>query len=105
MALPKWTDERTQQLTDFVGSESPISQSTVANAADELETSTRSVSSKLRKMGFDVELASASASKSFSEAWENHSQYFADTNFLTLISLTFKSQRMITEKYFQESVL
>jgi hypothetical protein len=45
MALPKWTDERTQQLTDFVGSESPISQATVANAASELETSTRSVSS------------------------------------------------------------
>ena len=38
MALPKWTDERTQQLTDFVGSESPISQSTVATAAAELET-------------------------------------------------------------------
>jgi hypothetical protein len=70
MALPKWTDERTQQLTDFVGSESPISQSTVASAADELETSTRSVSSKLRKMGFDVELASASASKSFSDEQE-----------------------------------
>ena len=70
MALPKWTDERTQQLTDFVGSESPITQATVANAADELETSTSSVSSKLRKMGFDVELASASASKSFSEDQE-----------------------------------
>ena len=70
MALPKWTDERTQQLTDFVGSESPISQATVASAADELETSTRSVSSKLRKMGFDVELASASASKSFSDEQE-----------------------------------
>ena len=70
MALPKWTDERTQQLTDFVGSESPISQSTVASAAEELETSTRSVSSKLRKMGFDVELASASASKSFSDEQE-----------------------------------
>ena len=52
MALPKWTDERTQQLVDFVGSESPISQNTVADAADELETSVRSVSSKLRKMGF-----------------------------------------------------
>ena len=64
MALPKWTDERTQSLVDFVGSESPISQDTVANAADELETSVRSVSSKLRKMGYDVELASASASKS-----------------------------------------
>ena len=70
MALPKWTDERTQQLTDFVGSESPISQATVASAAEELETSTRSVSSKLRKMGFDVELASASASKSFTDEQE-----------------------------------
>jgi len=43
MALPKWTDERTQSLTDFVGSESPISQATVAQAAENLETSTRSV--------------------------------------------------------------
>ena len=66
MALPKWTDERTQSLVDFVGSESPISQSMVADAAEELETSTRSVSSKLRKMGYDVELASASAFESSS---------------------------------------
>jgi len=80
MALPKWTDERTQQLTYFVGSESPISQSTVANAADELETSTRSVSSKLRKMGFDVELASASASKSFSDEQEATLQAFVTDN-------------------------
>ena len=70
MALPKWTDERTAELTSFVGDESPVSQSTVAQAADQLETSTRSVSSKLRKMGFDVELASASSSKAFSEAQE-----------------------------------
>ena len=80
MALPKWTDERTQQLTDFVGSESPISQSTVASAAEELETSTRSVSSKLRKMGFDVELASASASKSFSDEQEATLQAFVTDN-------------------------
>ena len=70
MALPKWTDERTAELTSFVGDESPVSQSTVAQAADQLETSTRSVSSKLRKMGFDVELASASASRAFSDAQE-----------------------------------
>tara|TARA_S200002703_G_scaffold27570_1_gene23562 strand:+ start:4115 stop:4840 length:726 start_codon:yes stop_codon:yes gene_type:complete len=70
MALPKWTDERTADLTSFVGTESPVSQETVAEAADRLETSTRSVSSKLRKMGFEVELASARASKSFSEAQE-----------------------------------
>ena len=57
MALPKWTDERTEQLNSYVGDESPISQATVAGPAENLETSTRSVSSKLRKMGFDVELA------------------------------------------------
>ena len=54
MALPKWTDERTSALESFVGDESPVSQATVANAAEELETSVRSVSSKLRKMGYDV---------------------------------------------------
>ena len=54
MALPKWTDERTSELTSFVGDESPVSQATVASAAEQLETSVRSVSSKLRKMGFDV---------------------------------------------------
>ena len=80
MALPKWTDERTQQLTDFVGSESPISQSTVAEAAEDLETSTRSISSKLRKMGYDVELASASASKSFSDEQEATLQNFVTDN-------------------------
>ena len=80
MALPKWTDERTQQLVDFIGDQSPVSQTVVAEAADELETSTRSVSSKLRKMGFDVELASASASKSFSEEQEATLQNFVVDN-------------------------
>ena len=80
MALPKWTDERTQQLTDLVGSESPVSQATVANAADELETSVRSVSSKLRKMGFDVELASASQSKAFSDEQESTLANFVQDN-------------------------
>ena len=80
MALPKWTDERTQQLTDFVGSESPISQATVASAAEELETSTRSVSSKLRKMGFDVELASSVSHRAFSVDQENTLHQFVTGN-------------------------
>ena len=67
---PKWTDERTDALTNFVGDESPVSQATVAEAAGELETSTRSISSKLRKMGFDVELASAATSRAFTDAQE-----------------------------------
>ena len=79
MALPKWTDERTQSLVDFVG-EGPVSQAQVAEAADMLETSTRSVSSKLRKMGYDVELASASASKSFSDEQEATLSNFVTDN-------------------------
>jgi len=59
MTTPKWTEERTAQLVDAVGDETPVSRSTVAELAGELETSTRSISSKLRKLGYDVELASA----------------------------------------------
>lgn len=80
MALPKWTDERTSALTDFVGDESPVSQATVAEAASELETSTRSISSKLRKMGHDVELASASATRAFSDAQEATLSAFVSDN-------------------------
>lgn len=80
MALPKWTDERTEALTNFVGGESPVSQATVAEAAAQLETSARSISSKLRKMGHDVELASAAAGKSFSEDQEATLRAFVTDN-------------------------
>ena len=80
MALPKWTDERTSSLESFVGSESPVSQATVASAAEELETSVRSVSSKLRKMGYDVELASSSNTKSFSDEQEATLSNFVTDN-------------------------
>lgn len=66
--IPKWTDERTASLVELVGSESPVSVNTVSTLADTLETSTRSISSKLRKLGYDVEsLASVSVSR-FTEA-------------------------------------
>jgi len=80
MALPKWTEERTAELTSFVGNESPVSQATVAEAADQLETSPRSVSSKLRKMGYDVELASQAGGKSFTEAQEATLAAFVEDN-------------------------
>jgi len=79
MALPKWTDERTDQLVNFVG-DGPVSQHQVAEAADMLETSTRSVSSKLRKMGYEVELASSSATKAFSDEQEATLQNFVESN-------------------------
>ena len=80
MALPKWTDERTEALTNFVGSEIPVSQATVAEAADSLETSTRSISSKLRKMGYEVELASAAGGRSFTETQEATLRAFVTDN-------------------------
>ena len=80
MALPKWNDERTTALTDFVGGESPVSQATVAEAAVELETSTRSISSKLRKMGHDVELASAATSRAFTDGQEATLAAFVSDN-------------------------
>ena len=80
MALPKWTDERTSSLVSFVGDESPISQATVASAAEELETSTRSVSSKLRKMGYDVELASSVSHRTFSDEQEATLAQFVTDN-------------------------
>ena len=80
MTLPKWTDERTEALENYVGDESPVSQETVAGAAEELETSTRSVSSKLRKMGYEVELASARAHRTFSDSEEATLRAFVEDN-------------------------
>lgn len=80
MAVPKWTDERTDTLTNFVGDESPVSQATVAEAAEQLETSTRSVSSKLRKMGFDVEPAAAGSTRAFSSDEEDTLREFVVSN-------------------------
>lgn len=80
MAVPKWTEERVAALTNFVGDESPVSQATVVEAAETLETSSRSVSSKLRKMGFDVELASASNSKAFSDSQADTLSTFVTDN-------------------------
>ena len=80
MPLPKWTEERTDALSEFVGNETPVSQATVAEAASNLETSTRSISSKLRKMGFDVELASSTSSRAFSDEQEAVLEAFVTEN-------------------------
>ena len=80
MPLPKWTNERTDALSTFVGGETPVSQTTVAGAAEELETTTRSISSKLRKMGYDVELASATSSRAFSPEQEAILESFVTEN-------------------------
>lgn len=80
MTTPKWTDERVAKLTDIVGDETPVSRATVADAAEQLETSTRSISSKLRKLGFDVELASAAPRAFSDEATEALRQFVTDNS-------------------------
>lgn len=79
MTIPKWTEERTAQLVDAVGDESPVSRATVAEVADELGTSTRSISSKLRKLGYDVELASATP-RAFSDEVTEELRHFVTQN-------------------------
>lgn len=50
----KWSEDAVANLLRIVGSESPVSASTVEAAATELGVSARSVASKLRQLDFDV---------------------------------------------------
>lgn len=79
-ALPKWTEELTEQLVSYVGDESPVSRETVEGAAEQLETTSRSVASKLRKMGYDVDRAGANASRAFSDKQEATLRAFVEDN-------------------------
>lgn len=74
-----WTDEREAQLLAAVGDARPVSQGTVASAAEVLDVSPRSVSAKLRKMGEEVEKAGPRARK-FSEEQEAALAAFLDAN-------------------------
>ena len=78
--LPKWDEARTEALVSFVGDESPVSRATIEDAAEELETSVRSISSKLIKMGYETEKVSATKSKTFSDEQENHLRTFLEDN-------------------------
>lgn len=79
MSIPKWTEERTSQLSQLAGTEQPVSKATVDSIAQQLETSPRSVASKLRKMGVEVELASA-APRAFSDDQAESLRDFVESN-------------------------
>ena len=80
MTTPKWTEDRTRILTAIVENMDTISQDTVATTAVELNTTTRSISSKLRKMGYDVELAASAHKKAFSDAQAESLSAFVTEN-------------------------
>jgi hypothetical protein len=79
-ALPKWNEEREATLVAAVGSESPVSAVTVEAAAVNLETTTKSVAAKLRKMGHEVESMAKVVTKSYTEADEAEITAFLDAN-------------------------
>lgn len=79
MTTLKWTEDRTTELVNAVADESPVSRTTVAQVAEQLEVTTRSISSKLRKLGYDVELASA-APKAFSDEVTADLRHFVTQN-------------------------
>ncbi|NDD82978.1 hypothetical protein EBZ38_01665 [bacterium] len=76
----KWDEARTQELTTFVGAESPVSVATVNAAADQLGTTARSIATKLRKLDYEVERVSTVASKTFNSAQEDALRVFLEGN-------------------------
>lgn len=77
----KWTEESTATLKNFVGDDSaPVSQDTVQEAAKMLETTTRSVAAKLRKMDYVVDKVENTSTKAFSDEQEEALRTFLADN-------------------------
>lgn len=80
MALPKWTEERTAQLESAVaGQAQPIDLDFLEGVAEDLETTRNSVSSKLRKLGYEVAKVAQKA-KTFSDAEAQELESFVSSN-------------------------
>ena len=71
-SLPKWDADRTASLVDMVGTDYTVEVTVdqVNEIADALDTTTRSVASKLRKLGYSVESTASVKKKSFTEEQE-----------------------------------
>jgi len=80
MGVPKWNEERTNKLLDLAGNVSEVAADVVLEAAKVLETSTRSITSKLRKLGFEVESMAKTHTKSFTDEQEAALTDFLDNN-------------------------
>jgi hypothetical protein len=94
----KWSDEAVATLTTLVGSESPVSVSTVEKAAEALGVTVRSIAAKLRQLDHEVasmatvkvaaftpeesvSLASFVASNAGSLTYKDIAEQFADAKF------------------------
>lgn len=75
-----WDEESVAQLVAIVGSETPVSNATVAKAAEEMDRSTRSIASKLRNLDMEVEPVVTTREKTFTEAEESELRSFVEGN-------------------------
>ena len=75
-----WTEARTELLTSNVTEGVEVTQDDLVSLADLLETSTRSVGSKLRKIGYSVQKASDKATSKWSEGDSNELIEFLNDN-------------------------
>lgn len=78
--VQKWNEERETQLLTSVGTKRPVSAEAVVTASELLEVSTRSISSKLRKMGHEVVSMAKDQTKKYSDAEEAELTKFLKTN-------------------------
>jgi len=75
-----WSEERTNQLVEVVGDDSPVSRETVEEAAVELDTSVRSIASKLRNMGYEVQSAAEANKSPWTEELESALSEYLEAN-------------------------
>lgn len=80
MSVPKWTEERVEQLIKIVGKVTPVTKEIVDKAAEQLETSSRSVASKLRKMGIEVASVVSERVKTFTDEEAASLKRFVEKN-------------------------
>lgn len=79
MTVPKWTEERTAALQEKVNGLELVSRDLVAQIAQQLNTTTRSISAKLRKLDVNVEKVSE-APKAFDEETTQELRDFVEAN-------------------------
>ena len=82
MPNKKWDEARVETLTSVVGTDQgeTVSHALVEQAAEALSTTSRSVSAKLRSLGYEVEKVSAARGKTFTEEQETEIKEFLEGN-------------------------
>lgn len=103
-----WNEETTNTLQAAVAGMDVVSQATVAKLAEDMGGSTRSVGAKLRKLGFEVEKASAKASAWTPEMEDQLTNFLAaneGTHTYAEIAQVLFSGAGITDKQVQGKIL